>query len=85
MTILLVIHIIVTVLLIGVILIQKSDGGGFGASSSSGNAFSARGAANLLTRTTGILATIFMGMCILMTIISHNIVTKDANIISQEK
>jgi preprotein translocase subunit SecG len=86
MTILLVMHIIITVLMIGLILLQKSEGGGLGsASSSSGNAFSARGAANFLTRTTAILATVFMAMCIVMTIISHNIVTKDSSIVTESK
>ena len=86
MNILLVVHIIITVLMIGIILLQKSEGGGLGsASSSSGNAFSARGAANFLTRTTAILATIFMAMCIIMTIISHHTVTKDSSIITENK
>ncbi|MBP9752533.1 MAG: preprotein translocase subunit SecG [Proteobacteria bacterium] len=84
MNILLVIHIIVTVLMIGIILLQKSEGGGLGSSSNSGSAFSARGAANLLTRTTSILATLFMALCIVMTIMSHHAVTKDASIISEE-
>jgi preprotein translocase subunit SecG len=83
MRILLVIHVIVTILLIGIILLQKSEGGGLGSTSSSGNAFSARGAANLLTRITAILATIFMGLCVAMTIISHHTVNKDTSIIDK--
>lgn len=85
MKILLTIHILVTILLIAVILVQKSDGGGFGASSSSGNAFSARGAANLLTRTTAVLATIFMLLCIAMSMLSHQIVLSDSKVITKEK
>ncbi|CAO5675838.1 MAG: Protein-export membrane protein SecG [Holosporales bacterium] len=84
MNILLVVHIIVTIFLIGIILLQKSEGGGLGSASNSGNAFSARGAANLLTRTTAVLATIFMTLCIVMTMISHHTVTKDATIITQD-
>lgn len=84
MKILLTIHILVTILMIAVILLQKSEGGGFGASSSSGNAFSARGAANLLTRTTAVLATIFMLLCIGMSMLSHKIVVTDAQIITKE-
>jgi preprotein translocase subunit SecG len=61
-TILLIIHLFVTIALIGVVLIQRSEGGGLGIGSSQGmGAFmSGRGTANLLTRTTAILATIFM-------------------------
>src|SRR4051795_7764132 len=61
-TVLLIIHLFVTLALIGVVLIQRSEGGGLGIGSSQGmGAFmSGRGTANLLTRTTAILATIFM-------------------------
>jgi preprotein translocase subunit SecG len=83
MTILLVIHIIVTMLLIGIILLQKSEGGGLGTPSSSGNTFSARGTANILTKVTAFLAATFMLLCIVMTMISHNKLDTDANIISK--
>ena len=60
--VLLIIHLFVTLALIGVVLIQRSEGGGLGIGSSQGmGAFmSGRGTANLLTRTTAILATVFM-------------------------
>ena len=83
MTILLVIHIIVTLLLIGIILLQKSEGGGLGTPSSSGNTFSARGTANILTKVTAFLAATFMLLCIIMTMISHHKLDTDANIISK--
>ncbi|MBV9784384.1 MAG: preprotein translocase subunit SecG [Acidisphaera sp.] len=61
-TVLLIIHLIVTLALIGVVLIQRSEGGGLGIGSSQGmGAFmGGRGTANLLTRTTAVLATLFM-------------------------
>ena len=61
-TVLLIIHLFVTLALIGVVLIQRSEGGGLGIGSSQGmGAFmSGRGTANLLTRTTAVLAAIFM-------------------------
>jgi preprotein translocase subunit SecG len=61
-TVLLIIHLFVTLALIGVVLIQRSEGGGLGIGSSQGmGAFmSGRGTANLLTRLTAILATVFM-------------------------
>jgi preprotein translocase subunit SecG len=61
-TVLLIIHLFVTLALIGVVLIQRSEGGGLGIGSSQGmgSFMSGRGTANLLTRTTAILAAIFM-------------------------
>ena len=63
-TVLLIIHLFVTLALIGVVLIQRSEGGGLGIGSSQGmGAFmSGRGTANLLTRTTAILAVLFMAL-----------------------
>jgi len=61
-TVVLVIHMFIALALIGVILLQPStDGGGLTASSSSMSGFmTPRGSANLLTRTTIILALGFM-------------------------
>ena len=60
MTFLLVVHGLLALALVGVILMQKSEGGGLTGGSSSGGLVSARGAADLLTRTTAILATLFI-------------------------
>ena len=61
MTFLLVVHTILALALVGVILIQKSEGGGLGiGGGSTGGLVSARGAADLLTRSTAILATAFI-------------------------
>ena len=61
-TVLLIVHLFVTLALIGVVLIQRSEGGGLGIGSSQGmgSFMSGRGTANLLTRATSILATIFL-------------------------
>jgi preprotein translocase subunit SecG len=61
-TVLLIIHLFVTLALIGVVLIQRSEGGGLGIGTAQGmgSFMSGRGTANLLTRATAILATIFM-------------------------
>src|SRR3954467_15850700 len=46
--------------MVGLVLIQKSEGGGLGMGGGGGGGFmSSRGAANVLTRTTGILAALF--------------------------
>jgi preprotein translocase subunit SecG len=59
--VLLVLHVFVTIALIGVVLIQRSEGGGLGlgAGQGMGNFMTGRGTANLLTRTTAILGTAF--------------------------
>jgi preprotein translocase subunit SecG len=62
-TVMLVVQLLVAVALIGVILIQRTaqDGGGLmGGGSTMGGLFTARGSANILTRTTAVLATIFI-------------------------
>lgn len=54
-TVIIVIHLMIVAALIGVVLLQRSEGGGLGIGSS-GGFMSTRGTANLLTRTTGFLA-----------------------------
>ena len=65
-TILLIIELFVTLALIGIVLIQRSEGGGLGIGGSQGMGgfMTGRGTANLLTRTTAILATIFMALAL---------------------
>jgi len=74
--ILLAILIVVCLSLIGVILLQRSEGGALGMSGGGPGAFmTARGTGDLLTRTTQILAAIFFTLCLAMTLISghtHN-------------
>ena len=54
-TVIIVIHLMIVATLIGSVLLQKSEGGGLGAGGGAGF-MSSRGTANLLTRTTAILA-----------------------------
>lgn len=69
--ILLVIHVIIATSLIGVVLIQRSDTDGFGlGSGSGGNFMTGRAAASLLTRTTAILATLFIVNSLLLGIVA---------------
>jgi preprotein translocase subunit SecG len=59
-TVLLVIHLMIAAALIGVILLQKSEGGGLGMGGGGMSGFmTGRSTANLLTRTTAILAAAF--------------------------
>jgi preprotein translocase subunit SecG len=59
--VLLVIHLMIAVALVGAVLLQKSEGGGLGIGGGGGmgGLMSGRGSANLLTRTTAILAAVF--------------------------
>lgn len=61
---LLVVHAIIAALLVGVILVQKSEGGGLGMGGSPSGLMSARGAADFLTRATTVLATLFVALSI---------------------
>lgn len=54
-TVVIVIHLMIVATLIGAVLLQKSEGGGLGMGGGAGF-MSGRGTANLLTRTTGVLA-----------------------------
>src|SRR3954454_19821943 len=72
-TVLLIIHLFVTLSLIGVVLIQRSEGGGLGIGTSQGmgSFMSGRGTANLLTRATAILATVFMALSLTLALMNR--------------
>ena len=72
-TVLLILHLFVTLALIGVVLLQRSEGGGLGIGSSQGmGAFmTGRGTANLLTRATAILAAAFFALSLWMAWLSR--------------
>lgn len=83
---LLIIHAFVTIAMVGLILLQKSDGSvPFGAGGGGGSLFTARGAANILTRTTAILAAVFIGNCILIGVLTDREVKKSSSIFTQVK
>jgi preprotein translocase subunit SecG len=67
-----VIHLLIALALVGVVLVQRSEGGGLGIGSSGGmgNFMTARGTTNLLTRTTAILATAFMVVSLVLAILA---------------
>ena len=73
LAILLVILILVCIAMIGVILLQRSEGGALGMGGGPSGFMTARGAGDLLSRTTAILAAVFFGLCILLTVISGHI------------
>ena len=72
-SILLVIHLIVTLALIGVVLLQRSEGGGLGIGSSQGmgSFMGGRGTANLLTRTTAVLGAMFFALSLTLALLGR--------------
>jgi len=68
-TVIVVIHLMVVATMIGVVLLQKSEGGGLGIGST-GGFLSSRGTSNVLTRTTAILAAVFFGTSLLLSVLA---------------
>jgi len=66
----LIINVILAILLVGVILLQRSEGGALGLGISQDNFISSRSAGSFLTKTTAILAALFIITSISLTIIS---------------
>lgn len=71
-TVILVIHLLIALALVGVVLLQRSEGGGLGMGGGGGGGFmTGRGQANLLTRTTAVLAAGFFTTSILLSILAQ--------------
>ena len=73
-TALLVLHLMVASALVGVVLLQRSEGGalGMGSGGGGGGFLTGRGTANLLTRTTAALAAAFFTTSILLTLVAQH-------------
>jgi preprotein translocase subunit SecG len=83
--VLLVLHVFVTIALIGVVLIQRSEGGGLGLGGGQGmgSFMTGRGTANLLTRTTAILGTAFFVLSLALALLyKGNTVSNSAAILN---
>ena len=70
--IVLIINVILAILLVGVILLQKSEGGALGIGVSQENFISSRSAGNVLTKATAIIAALFIITSISLTIMSKD-------------
>ena len=72
----LVIHLILAIAMVGVILLQRSEGGGLGIGGGSGGGgggfMTGRDTANLLTRATAILAAGFVATSLTLAILASN-------------
>lgn len=82
-TVLLIIQLFVAIALIGVVLLQRSEGGGLGIGSSQGmgSFMTGRGTANLLTRATGLLAAIFFALCLTLALLGRGSSTAPRSIL----
>lgn len=86
-TVLLVLQLIVAIFLVTIILLQRSNGGalsGLGGSSSVNGLLSARGKGNILTRITAILATLFFGLSLALSIYYSRIEVKNVSIVDTQ-
>ena len=63
------VHLMIVLAMIGFVLLQKSEGGGFAAGSTAGF-LSSRGTANVLTRTTAILAATFFATSLVLSVLA---------------
>jgi preprotein translocase subunit SecG len=70
LNVLLVIHLLIAIGLVGVILLQRSEGGALGIGGG-GGVMTGRAAGNLLTRTTAILATFFFVTSLALALIAN--------------
>lgn len=83
-SVLLVLQLIVAIFLVAVILMQRSNGGalsGLGGDSGIGGLLSARGKGNILTRITAVLATLFFGLSMALSIYFSRVEVKRTSIV----
>lgn len=69
-TVILIVHLMIAAGLVGVVLLQRSEGGGLGIGGGSGGFMTGRGTANFLTRLTAGLATAFFITSISLTLLA---------------
>ena len=69
--IVLILNIILAILLVIVVLLQKSEGGALGIGASQESFISSRSAGNFLTKVTAVIATLFIMTSVSLTIISN--------------
>lgn len=68
-TVIIVIHLMIVLAMIGLVLLQRSEGGGLGMGGGAGF-MSSRGTANVLTRATAILAALFFATSLVLSVIA---------------
>ena len=69
-TVIIVIHLMIVSAMIGLVLLQRSEGGGLGMGGGGGGFLTSRGTSNVLTRTTAILAAAFFVTSLVLSILA---------------
>jgi preprotein translocase subunit SecG len=69
-TVIILIHLMIVLAMVGLVLIQKSEGGGLGMGGGTGGFLSSRGTANVLTRATAILAALFFATSLFLSMLA---------------
>jgi preprotein translocase subunit SecG len=69
-TVIIVIHLMVVLAMTGLVLLQKSEGGGLGMGGGGGGFLTSRGTSNVLTRSTAILAAVFFATSLTLSILA---------------
>jgi preprotein translocase subunit SecG len=69
-TVIIVIHLMIVLALVGLVLLQKSEGGGLGMGGGGGGFMSSRGTTNVLSRATAILGALFFATSLLLSILA---------------
>ncbi|MEQ8708412.1 MAG: preprotein translocase subunit SecG [Rhodospirillales bacterium] len=70
--VLLAVHLLLAIFLIAVVLMQRSEGGALGMGGGGGGLMTSRGAGNLLTRSTAILAACFMATSLALAVFGES-------------
>ena len=81
--ILLVFNVILAIILVGLILLQKSEGGALGIGVSQDNFMFSRTAGNFLTKATAVVATLFIICSLTLTILSRGELTPTTSVIDK--
>lgn len=79
-TVVILVHLMIVLAMVGLVLLQRSEGGGLGMGGAAGF-MSSRGTANVLTRATAILAGLFFATSLLLSILA-GIERKPASIVA---
>jgi len=79
----LILNIVLAVLLVVIVLLQKSDGGALGLGASQDSFVSSRSAGNFLTKATAIVATLFIICSLTLTILSRSELTPTISVIDK--
>ena len=81
--IILIVNIILAIILVILVLIQKSEGGALGIGVSQDNFMFSRSAGNFLTKATAVVATLFIICSLTLTILSRSELTPTTSVIDK--